>query len=155
MVLLKKKISEFIRDFKNNECTLKPLAGEKAPAFKELSKFKRKTRFKNTNVKYALLIFIKSSNLMSNQELLLNLPHISIDFNIKIMVISDGAFDLHVSEEVQYIKSKYLFYKYFVEHQPKMFLVDAKGFLVFEMGGTSSYLLKKVLEDYFLDNRKL
>ncbi|MBE5109141.1 hypothetical protein IGI01_29100 [Bacillus thuringiensis] len=122
---------------------IKPIAGELAPTFGRLNLFKIKSKFFKNSEKYLLLCFIRDRDNFDGFK------DIALNFNLKIIIISDEILNIDPLDKSSFIFSNQLFEKYAVISVPTLYLVDFRGYIILELYTCDIFSLDFYLNDYF------
>lgn len=122
---------------------IKPRAGELAPTFGRLNLFKLKSKFFKNSEQYLLLCFIRKGNNFDKFK------DIALNFNLKIIIISDEILNICPSDKCVFIFSNQLFRKYVINSVPTLYLVDFRGYIILELYTCDIFSLNFCLNDYF------
>ena len=122
---------------------IKPIAGELAPTFGRLNLFKLKSKFFKNSEKYLLLCFIRNGDKFDGFK------DIALNFNLKIIIISDEILNIDPLDKSAFIFSNKLFEKYVINSAPTLYLVDFRGYIILELYTCDIFSLNFCLNDYF------
>jgi len=122
---------------------IKPIAGELAPKFGRLNSFKLKSKFFKNSEKYLLLCFIRDGYDFDGFK------DIALNFNLKIIIISDEVLNIDPLDKSSFIFSNQLFEKYVINSVPTLYLVDSRGYIILELYTCDIFSLNFCLNDYF------